>query len=235
MNLGPFKVGLLLAASSVPQIFAQTPAPTFDVASVKPNKSGEGGTRIMFQPGGRFVATNIDLKSLIRLAYDVQYFPTTYVIDPQGILRARYIDVIAPAQLARFVTDAQAGRNGVIVSPLQQKIDALLSATPVVESGDPAAPRPKRSPRLKICSAIAMRARATRPTCCARESRKRRCATGPSRRSKRSCRRMRIVCSSLHSRVMPRAIASSGPRRSNTTRRRSRSIPKTRTLWAAWP
>ena len=74
MNLGPFKVGLLLAASSVPQIFAQTPAPTFDVASVKPNKSGEGGTRIMFQPGGRFVATHIDLKSLIRLAYDVQDF-----------------------------------------------------------------------------------------------------------------------------------------------------------------
>ncbi len=53
---------------------AQTPAPTFDVASVKPNKSGDMGTRIMFQPGGRFTANNITLKMLVRLAYDVQDF-----------------------------------------------------------------------------------------------------------------------------------------------------------------
>jgi peroxiredoxin len=70
--------------------------------------------------------------------YDIAYFPTTLVIDPQGVLRARYIDVIAPAQLERFVADAKAGRNGAIVSPLQQKIDALLTGTTVVASGDPA-------------------------------------------------------------------------------------------------
>jgi thiol-disulfide isomerase/thioredoxin/tetratricopeptide (TPR) repeat protein len=71
-------------------------------------------------------------------AYDVAYFPTTYVIDPQGILRARYIDVIAPAQLARFVAEAKAGRNGTIVSPLQERIDAELAAVPPVTGTDPA-------------------------------------------------------------------------------------------------
>lgn len=51
-----------------------SPAPTFDVASVKPNKTGGMGVRIMFQPGGRFTADNITLKFLVRLAYDVQDF-----------------------------------------------------------------------------------------------------------------------------------------------------------------
>ena len=80
----------------------------------------------------------IDSAKTFQKDYDVQYFPTTYVIDPQGILRARYIDVIAPAQLASFVNDAKAGRDGVLVSDLQQKIDALLTGTTLVESGDPA-------------------------------------------------------------------------------------------------
>ncbi|MBD5654879.1 MAG: hypothetical protein IAI50_06825, partial [Candidatus Eremiobacteraeota bacterium] len=70
-------------------------------------------------------------------AYDIQYFPTTYVIDPQGILRARYIDVIAPAQLQALVADAKAGRNATIVSPLQAKIDAALSDPTIVFDGDP--------------------------------------------------------------------------------------------------
>ncbi len=59
-------------------------------------------------------------------AYDVQAFPTTYVIDPQGIVRARYIDVLASAQLAELIAAASAGRNVEIGSPLQLKIDAIL-------------------------------------------------------------------------------------------------------------
>jgi uncharacterized protein (TIGR03435 family) len=73
-----FHAGILLAsislAPSVAQSPAPDPAPTFDVASVKPNKSGDMGVRIMFQPGGRFSANNITLKFLIRVAYDVQEF-----------------------------------------------------------------------------------------------------------------------------------------------------------------
>jgi thiol-disulfide isomerase/thioredoxin len=71
-------------------------------------------------------------------AYDVQAFPTTYVIDPQGVLRARYIDVLAPAQLASFVAAAKAGRNGVVASPLQAKIDATLADPTIVFTGTPA-------------------------------------------------------------------------------------------------
>jgi uncharacterized protein (TIGR03435 family) len=44
--------------------------PSFAVASIKPDKSGSGGVRIMFGPDG-FSATNIPLKLLIREAFGV--------------------------------------------------------------------------------------------------------------------------------------------------------------------
>ena len=71
-------------------------------------------------------------------AYDIQYFPTTFVIDAQGILRARDIDEISVAQLTAFVAAAKAGRNGEITSPLQKKIDAVLDPSALAFSGDPA-------------------------------------------------------------------------------------------------
>jgi len=57
---------------------AQTPAPPdlsrleFEVASVKPNKTGDPNSRLGLQPGGRIVATNVALRLLIRNLYNVQ-------------------------------------------------------------------------------------------------------------------------------------------------------------------
>jgi bla regulator protein blaR1 len=48
--------------------------PTFEVASVKPNKSGEGPSRIGLQPGGRVTVINMSVRSLIRFAYQFQDF-----------------------------------------------------------------------------------------------------------------------------------------------------------------
>lgn len=59
-------------------------------------------------------------------AYDIRGIPTTYVIDRSGIIRARWVDVIAPEQLTAFVASAKAGENGVIASALQTSIDRKL-------------------------------------------------------------------------------------------------------------
>ena len=58
-------------AAPSPWVAAQAPAasPQFEVASVKPNKSGGGPMRIGFQPGGRFTATNVPVRDLISMAY----------------------------------------------------------------------------------------------------------------------------------------------------------------------
>ena len=44
----------------------------FDVASVRPNMTGDRAINVNTYPGGRFVATNISVRSLVRLAYGLE-------------------------------------------------------------------------------------------------------------------------------------------------------------------
>jgi thiol-disulfide isomerase/thioredoxin/tetratricopeptide (TPR) repeat protein len=60
-------------------------------------------------------------------AFGIAYIPTTIVVDARGVVRARWVGEIAPAQLAGYVADARAGRDAVFASPVQAKIDALLA------------------------------------------------------------------------------------------------------------
>ena len=80
----------------------------------------------------------LDSEKTFAKAYDVQYFPTTYVIDPQGVLRARYIDQLGPQQLAQLVAGGRESRNVSILSPLQTKIDGILSDPSLTFDGDAA-------------------------------------------------------------------------------------------------
>jgi uncharacterized protein (TIGR03435 family) len=86
-----------------PIIDAQTSAnQAFEVASVKPNKTGDG--RIMFglQPGGRFNATNVTLRMLLRQAFNVQEFQI--VGGPDWMTSDRF-DVIAKAPEGEFTAE----------------------------------------------------------------------------------------------------------------------------------
>lgn len=55
---------------------AQTPSPAFEVASVKPNKSGDSQLLgLGFRPGGDvFAATNVTVRDLLRTAYSRRAF-----------------------------------------------------------------------------------------------------------------------------------------------------------------
>jgi cytochrome c biogenesis protein CcmG/thiol:disulfide interchange protein DsbE len=59
-------------------------------------------------------------------AYGIAYIPTTIVLDARGVVRARWVGGVEPAQLATYVAAARAGRDAVFVSPIQAEIDALL-------------------------------------------------------------------------------------------------------------
>jgi uncharacterized protein (TIGR03435 family) len=68
-------IALAAPASLTARPGAQTPGagrPSFEVASVKPNKSADARVMVGMQPGGRYTATNVPLRMLIRQAYDVQ-------------------------------------------------------------------------------------------------------------------------------------------------------------------
>ena len=91
-----------IAAFAIPAFLTGSPlkaqAPpadlTFDVASVKPNKSGDGRVLLGIQPGGRFTATNVPARMLLRQAYNVQDFQIVGAPDWMGSDR---FDVIAKA------------------------------------------------------------------------------------------------------------------------------------------
>jgi bla regulator protein blaR1 len=53
---------------------APTHKPQFEVASIKPADPNDRGTRIGFEPGGRFVASGITVNFLIQQAYGVRDF-----------------------------------------------------------------------------------------------------------------------------------------------------------------
>src|SRR5262245_42739030 len=69
MNRFAFVVFCSVTAS----LAAQQPAgPTFEVASVKPHTSDDQRMIMTMQPGGRFVATNVAMRLIIRTTFQMQ-------------------------------------------------------------------------------------------------------------------------------------------------------------------
>ena len=123
---------LLLAAAGAALVVlpllvsGQAPSsPTFDVASVKPNKSGPGPSMLQNQPGGRFNATNVPARLLIQQAYRLQGFQL--VGGPAWLTSDRF-DVVAKGSgdLAAPVFGPQSPQNND-PTPMQLAMRALLA------------------------------------------------------------------------------------------------------------
>ena len=82
-----------------PQAASRSASPedplAFEVAAVRPNKTGDGRVMLGIQPGGRFTATNVTVEELIRTAYGLR-FPGQLDGGP-GWIRSERFDVIAKA------------------------------------------------------------------------------------------------------------------------------------------
>ena len=96
---------------------AQAPAPpgpkdglAFEVASIKPNKSGDTRSRTDAQPNGRVMATNVPLTDLVRTAFELQ--PQEMVIGDR-----------APAWITTDRWDIEAKAAG---EPGPQQMRAML-------------------------------------------------------------------------------------------------------------
>jgi uncharacterized protein (TIGR03435 family) len=75
-----FLLAMVLALAIAPSIRAQSQqtagassSPSFEVASIKPSRSGDGRTRIMFSPDA-FTVEGLSAKTLIGLAYNLRDF-----------------------------------------------------------------------------------------------------------------------------------------------------------------
>jgi uncharacterized protein (TIGR03435 family) len=96
LTLGkPLIARLAAAVLGVSALAAQTPgAPAFEVASIKHNVSGAEATASYVLPGGRYVATNVTLRMLIKTAYQVH---DTQIVEGPGWLDVDRFDVSAKA------------------------------------------------------------------------------------------------------------------------------------------
>jgi uncharacterized protein (TIGR03435 family) len=92
--------------------------PTFEVASVKRNKSGNNFVQIGGPPG-RFSATNVPLRLLIQFSHQMQ--PFQIVGGPNWITSDRF-DILATAPPGEVIAPTPPGQSG----PLQLMVRALL-------------------------------------------------------------------------------------------------------------
>jgi peroxiredoxin/predicted negative regulator of RcsB-dependent stress response len=75
-------------------------------------------------------------------AYDIRNYPTTLVIGPDGVLRARHADNILPrAQLHAYIVAAQRNESAPLNTAFQAQLDALLDPAQYPFTGDAASVR----------------------------------------------------------------------------------------------
>ena len=109
------------------RVLAQAPAAndpaslTFEVASVKANKSGDNRTMIGGQPGGRFNVTNAALRQIIQIAYQIQ--PFQLIGAPNWINDERF-DIVAKAPAG---TPMVGPAGGTSPGPMQFMLRNLLT------------------------------------------------------------------------------------------------------------
>jgi uncharacterized protein (TIGR03435 family) len=70
--------------------------PAFAAASIRENKSPQGGMNFQFLPGGRFVARGVPLAIVVAAAYDIPFQPSRITGGPDWIYRTAFnIDATA--------------------------------------------------------------------------------------------------------------------------------------------
>jgi uncharacterized protein (TIGR03435 family) len=150
--------GLLLALAAglttMPRISAQTaPAPaadaTFEVVSVKPNKSGDRRVMMSLPPTGRLTATNITLRQLLQQAFDVQDFqlvggPSWLASDRFDITAKAPEGAVTPAQIRPMVRAMLADRFKLITH--RETRDMPIYALVVARSDGKFGPNMKVNP-----------------------------------------------------------------------------------------
>jgi hypothetical protein len=104
--------GFLIACVLPGSAFAQSPR-HFEVASIRPNNSGQERSTAALLPGGRFTATNQTIQWLLRVTIGVQDFqiagpPSWVSTDRFGIRSLRY------SGEGRYAGEDPAGSGGRI-------------------------------------------------------------------------------------------------------------------------
>jgi uncharacterized protein (TIGR03435 family) len=155
----------ILAFPNAASISAQPPArdaaqPAFEVASVKPNKSGDPGGSFGGRPGGQLIVRNYTLRNMIRNAYGLQYFQMVggpdWIDSDRFDIVAKAADDAPPERLLLMVRALLADRFKLVVHNETREIPIYA----LVMSRTDGKPGPQLRPAAVDCAAMAAAARA---------------------------------------------------------------------------
>ncbi|HEY3043698.1 MAG TPA: TIGR03435 family protein [Vicinamibacterales bacterium] len=114
----------ILAVPNAQQIPAQSPErdaaqPGFEVASVKPNRSGDPGGSFGGRPGGQLVVRNYTLRDIIRNTYGLQNFQIVggpdWIESDRFDIVAKAVDDAPPARMMLMARTLLADRFKLVV------------------------------------------------------------------------------------------------------------------------
>jgi uncharacterized protein (TIGR03435 family) len=140
-----------------PALRAQGPpfdTPTFEVASVKPNKSGEAFVQLGGR-GGQFTITNAPLRLIIRNAYRLQDFQ---IVGAPGWITSDRFDIVAKSDPTATADQTQAMMKALLAERFKLKVhdetrDLPLYALQLARSDGRLGPKIK--PAAVDCAALA--------------------------------------------------------------------------------
>jgi uncharacterized protein (TIGR03435 family) len=112
---------LLLTGAVAIVLPGQQSTPTFEVASIKANKSGDGNSNLRGMAGGRVMATNMPVRPIITFAYQVA---GSQLIGGPGWLTSDRYDIIAKMDGTADTIPAVPGATAP--SPMQLALRHLL-------------------------------------------------------------------------------------------------------------
>jgi uncharacterized protein (TIGR03435 family) len=112
---------LLIGAVAIALPAQNKPDATFEVASVKANKSGDGNGNLSGMPGGRVMATNMPVRPIITFAYQLAQYQ---LVGGPGWLTADRYDLVAKMDGTADSTPAVPG--AAEPSPMQLALRHLL-------------------------------------------------------------------------------------------------------------
>lgn len=93
---------------------------TFDVASVKPNKTGDRRVSVVSEPNGRFTMTNVPAQLMLVIAYQLQPYQ---IVGAPSWLQSEHYDLIAKAPDGRPAASGGTAGPG----PLQFMLRNMLA------------------------------------------------------------------------------------------------------------
>lgn len=115
---------LIVAALSAQTPATPPPNPSFEVASVKANKSGTSMVSIRTPPNGTFTVTNLPLFALIGMAYQLQNFR---ILDAPEWTKSERFDIVAKAEAGSGALQAPPPLTVGAPSPVYLMLRSLLA------------------------------------------------------------------------------------------------------------